>query len=218
MSAITCTSSPVFVNVTVPVTWLPDFDSSFAVALVTSCPCATRVSAHNMPREIIIVFMAVNVPPGAANVKRGTGILPVGPVGVSPAVSEPRNRQDACATSVDQPLIDSGVGVDAAVAQEWPVGSRFVHPVPFDLGHDGLFAVHARLRDDFAAGRHYKTLAPELDPVAAGGSFVTDAIHRGDVTTVRDRVTALHRFPRGILRRPVFFFLARVPADRGGIK
>ena len=94
----------------------------------------------------------------------------------------------------------------------------FVHPLPFDLRHDDLFTIHARLRDDLAAGGDDKTLAPELDPVAAGGSFVTDAIDRGDITTVRDGVTALHCFPSGILGRAVFLLLPWMPTDRGGIK
>src|SRR6266404_3147468 len=57
MSATTRTSSPLFENVIVPVTWLPDFGSNFATAFVTSCPCATIARAHNMPKEIMIVFM-----------------------------------------------------------------------------------------------------------------------------------------------------------------
>ena len=57
-------------------------------------------------------------------------------------------------------------------------------------------------------GRDDETLAPEFDPIAAGRRFVADAIRRRDVTTIRDRVAALHRFPRGMLRRAVFFFLA----------
>jgi hypothetical protein len=49
------------VKVTAPVTWVPDFDSSLQVAFVTSCPCATIAKAHIIPREMISVFMAVNV-------------------------------------------------------------------------------------------------------------------------------------------------------------
>ena len=61
-------------------------------------------------------------------------------------------------------------------------------------------------------------MSPELDPRSAGRRFVADAIHRRDVAAIRDRVTALHRFPRGMLRGAVFFLLARMPADRRRIK
>src|SRR5205809_5017104 len=54
MSATTCTSSPTFVNVTVPVTLLLDLDSSCAAALVTSCACAKQTSAQNIVIERIV--------------------------------------------------------------------------------------------------------------------------------------------------------------------
>ena len=72
--------------------------------------------------------------------------------------------------------------------------------------------------DDFAARRRDETLPPEFDPVAAGGRFMADAIRHRDITTVRDRVTALNRFPGRMLRLAEFFFLARMPADRRRIK
>jgi hypothetical protein len=61
-------------------------------------------------------------------------------------------------------------------------------------------------------------MPPKLDPVSAGRSLVTYAVHRRDVAAVGDGMTALHRFPRGILRRAIFFLLARMPADRRRIK
>ena len=56
MSATIWISSPTFVNVTVPVTLLPDFGSSCAAALVTSCARAKEAIAQN---NVInkIVFM-----------------------------------------------------------------------------------------------------------------------------------------------------------------
>src|SRR5260370_40154683 len=53
-SATTCTSSPIFVNVTVPVTWLPDFDSSCAEAFVTSCACAREPMAKKIAMQRIV--------------------------------------------------------------------------------------------------------------------------------------------------------------------
>ena len=98
------------------------------------------------------------------------------------------------------------------------MGSMFVNASPFDFRHNNFFAIDAAFRDDLAAGRDDKALSPELDPRSSGGRFVADSIHRGDVTAIRDRVTALHSFPRGILRGAVFFLLGRMPSDRRGIK
>src|SRR6266478_9203742 len=51
------TSSPTFVNVTMPVTWLPDFGSSCAAAFVTSCACAREPMAQKIAMQRI-VFMS----------------------------------------------------------------------------------------------------------------------------------------------------------------
>src|SRR6202163_4577850 len=94
----------------------------------------------------------------------------------------------------------------------------FVDASPFNFRHNNFFAITAAFRDDLAAGRDNETLSPEFDPCASGRSFVTHAIHRRDVAAVRNRVTALHRFPRGILRGAVFFLLGWMPSDRRRIK
>src|SRR4051812_19147592 len=94
----------------------------------------------------------------------------------------------------------------------------FVHAVPFDLGSHDFLAIETAFRDDLAARRDDEALAPELDPITAGGRLVPNSIDRGDVTAVRDGMAALHRFPCGILGGAVFFLLARMPADRGRIK
>src|SRR2546423_2058492 len=119
---------------------------------------------------------------------------------------------------INQSLFDSAVGVDASIAQERPMRPDNVDLIPVDLGGHDFFPVGAAFRDDFTAWRDDKALAPKLDPVAAGRRFLTDAIDRSDITTVRDRMTALHRFPCGILGRAVLFLFARMPADRGWIK
>src|SRR5260370_16526341 len=56
-SATTCTSSPTFVNVTVPVTWLPDFDSSCAAAFVTSWACAREPMAQKIAMQRIVFIL-----------------------------------------------------------------------------------------------------------------------------------------------------------------
>ena len=49
--------SRLWMNVTVPVTLLPDFGSSFAVALMISGACANALSAQSIPTEMICIFM-----------------------------------------------------------------------------------------------------------------------------------------------------------------
>src|SRR4051794_18884474 len=94
----------------------------------------------------------------------------------------------------------------------------FVDAAPGDFRHDDFFAVDAAFGENLAARRDEEALPPELDSRTARRSFVADAIHRGDVAAIRDRVTALHRFPARVLRLAVFLLLGGMPADRGGIK
>src|SRR6185312_16248992 len=60
--------------------------------------------------------------------------------------------------------------------------------------------------------------APELEPVAAFGALVPDAVDDRDVDAVGDRVRALDRLPGRALRHAVLGLLARVPADRRRIE
>src|SRR4051794_6738688 len=55
MSATTCTSSPVLVNLTVPLTWLPDFGSSVAVALVWAEVTAANALIRAIERSVVFI-------------------------------------------------------------------------------------------------------------------------------------------------------------------
>ena len=98
------------------------------------------------------------------------------------------------------------------------MGPVFVDPVPFDVGEDDFFAIDARLGENLAARGDDEALPPELDPVATGGCFVADAVDRGDETAVGNRMTALDRFPGGMLSVAVLRFLrsdaSRSPSDK----
>src|SRR5437773_3298373 len=120
--------------------------------------------------------------------------------------------------SVDQTWIESRVGVDTPITQERPVGSRFVDSSPFDFRQNNFFTINAASRDDLAAGRDDKTLPPKFDPRSPSRRFVADSIHHRDIAAIRNRVTALHRFPSGILGGAEFFLLGRMPSDRRRIK
>src|SRR5437773_538236 len=120
--------------------------------------------------------------------------------------------------SIEQPLLNSAVGVNTTVAQKWPVRPILVHTSPVDFANHNFFPIARTFRDDLAVGSADKTLSPKFNPVAASWCFVTDTIRRRYVAAVRDRVTALNCFPGRMLRRARFFFLARMPADRRRIK
>ena len=67
---------------------------------------------------------------------------------------------------VEHTLLDASVGVDAAVAEEGPMGAMFIHALPFNVGEDGFFSIDARLGENLAARRDDEALAPEFDPIA----------------------------------------------------
>ena len=74
--------------------------------------------------------------------------------------------------------------------------------------------------DDLAERIGDEAAAPELDAVArdAGRLLVADAVDRGDVDAVGDRVRALDGLPGRRLAGAVLGLLRRVPADRGRVE
>src|SRR6266851_4273587 len=91
--------------------------------------------------------------------------------------------------------------------------SMLVDTGPIDFADHDFFFIDRALGNDLAVGAANETLSPKFDSVAASWRFVTDAIRRSDVATVRDRVTPLTGFPRRMLRRAKFLLLARMPAN-----
>jgi hypothetical protein len=93
-----------------------------------------------------------------------------------------------------------------------------VDSIPFHVGDHNLFSINRTPGDDLAIGTADKTLSPKLNAFAACGCFMTNAVRSRDVTTVRNRVTPLNRFPRRILGGTELFFFARMPSDGSWIK
>src|SRR5258708_28721557 len=63
---------------------------------------------------------------------------------------------------IDQPLLNSFVGVHSSIAQEWPVRAMLINSLPFHFGRHDFFAIDRSLLKNFPTGRPDKTLAPEL--------------------------------------------------------
>src|SRR5438128_1357033 len=115
--------------------------------------------------------------------------------------------------SINPPPGEPRISVDSPVAQERPVRAGDVHLGEIN-GHDEIFLfVFAGFGQDFARGAGHEALAPEFDPLAAGGPFEADAIGDGDIAAVGHRVAALNQFPGVVLVRTLLFFLPRMPAD-----
>src|SRR5437016_1512954 len=120
--------------------------------------------------------------------------------------------------SIEQPLLDSRVSIDASVAQKRPMRPMFVHAIPFHVGNHDLFSIYRTFGNDFATRRRNKALSPKLDSVAARRRFVPDAIRGCDITTIRNGVAALDRLPGRILGGAEFLFFRWMPTDGGWIK
>src|SRR6266446_6897523 len=109
--------------------------------------------------------------------------------------------------SIEQPLLDSRVGIDAPIAEERPVRSILVYAIPVDFCHYNFFAIDRTFRDDFAIRAANKTLPPEFDSVSARWRLKANAVCRSDVAAVRNCVAPLNYFPGRILRCAEFIFL-----------
>src|SRR5882762_4770049 len=101
--------------------------------------------------------------------------------------------------SIEQPLLNSSVSVHPPVAQKWPVCPMLVHPLPIDFANHDFFPIDRTFRNDLTVRSANETLPPKFNSVAASRRFVTDAVRCRHVTTIRDRVTSLNRFPGRVL-------------------
>jgi len=101
--------------------------------------------------------------------------------------------------SIYHSLFQTIVGIYAPIAEKWPMRSVLVYASPFHVGYHNLFPVHRGLGDNFAIRTTHKTLAPKFNSVATGRRFMTDPVCDRDVTTIRNRVTALDCLPRVVL-------------------
>src|ERR1700722_11851628 len=117
-----------------------------------------------------------------------------------------------------QALGEAGVGVNAAVAEEGPVGAGDIHLGEVHWDDEDFLLFDAGPAKNLAGGAGNKALPPEFEAVAADGFFQANAVGDGDVAAVGDGVAALDEFPGGMLVLAVFGLLLRMPADGGGVE
>src|SRR5579883_3317369 len=115
------------------------------------------------------------------------------------------------------PLEDRLVRVDPPIAEEGPVATRILDHRRVTPGDQHL-RVGPRVGDDPAEGVAHEGVPEELEPIRPRLRLVTDAVGRGDIDAVGDRVTALDGAPRLDLGGPVLRLLGRMPADRRRIE
>ena len=98
------------------------------------------------------------------------------------------------------PPVKPAVSINATIPQEWPVRALLVYAAPCHIGHNNLFLIDGTSCDDFAVWSANKTLSPKFNTIAARRRFMADAVWHRDIAAIRDCVTALDRFPGGMLR------------------
>src|SRR5579862_4293663 len=100
------------------------------------------------------------------------------------------------------------VRVDAAVAEEGPVAPDLFRLTEIATNDQVFFAIVCRLGNHFAKRTGNERAAPEFEP-AIPCPFVTDAIDRGNVNAVGNRMSPLHGLPGLILLVAKLGFLLR---------
>src|SRR5882672_7584258 len=139
-------------------------------------------------------------------------------------VTRPLHSLTLFLPSIEQTIGDGGVGVDAAVAEEWPVAADVFEGLQVDVAHEDFFAVVRGFGQDAAKGIAEEGCAPEFESLAGGGlaadvaGFEADAIHDCYVDTVGDSVGALNGPPGIVLGYAELGFLGGMPADCGGVE
>src|SRR4030095_7208509 len=109
--------------------------------------------------------------------------------------------------------MQTAVGIDATIAEKGPVLSCLINLREIAIDHENLFLL-GRCFGDYAPERiSDERLSPEVEL-----AFAANAIDDHHKDSIRNSVSALDRFPCGMLGQVDFRFLIRQPTDRGRIK
>src|SRR5712671_6603435 len=131
------------------------------------------------------------------------------------------NRASLRQTLFAEPAIqDRLIGINAAVAKEWPAATRFFAFRRITFDHQNFLVFASGLRDDLTKRIGDERISPEFNSRIARRriAFVAHSIHHGDKRPIGDSVRALDGAPRVKLRRAEFGFFLAVPAYTGWIK
>src|SRR5262249_59203319 len=96
----------------------------------------------------------------------------------------------------EKALVDTDVGVDAPVAQERPVAPHVLETFQVERSDENRFRIGRCLGEDHAEGIGEERMSPELETGTLAVELLeSDAVHRGDVAAVGDRMAALDGAP-----------------------
>src|SRR5271166_6248105 len=118
--------------------------------------------------------------------------------------------------SVNQPAANRCVGVDAPVAQEWPVAPNLFERLQVDVSDQNLFAIVRALRQHASEWIAKERPAPKFQPLSRSrlaanvAGFKSYAIHHRDVDAIRNGMRALNGTPRVMLRHTELGLLRRM--------
>ena len=96
---------------------------------------------------------------------------------------------------IEEPSLEATVSVHSPIAQKWPVCPVSIDLAPIDVRANEFFPIGTPFRENLAVRTADKALSPKLDSVAASWFFMTNSVRHRDVTTIRDCVAPLNRFP-----------------------
>ena len=118
-----------------------------------------------------------------------------------------------------QALIDEAprqvaVRLNPPVAQEGPVRPLGIDFFKIDLDHQNLLFVHGRAGNDFSGRIRNEALTPKFQARPAIRCLMADSVRRSDIATIRNRMSTLNGFPRGVLAFAIFLLLGGMPTDR----
>src|ERR1700730_16861223 len=122
--------------------------------------------------------------------------------------------------SIDQPVGDVGIAVDAAVAQEGPVASDVFQNAEVDLAHQNFLVVVRGLSDNAAERVAEKGASPEFKAISRDrvapyvSGFMSHSIYHSHEHAIGNGMGALNGSPSIMLRLAELSFLRGMPADR----
>src|ERR1700693_925574 len=105
------------------------------------------------------------------------------------------------ADSINQPVCDLAIAVDATISKERPIAANVFHDSQIDGADQDFFFVMRGFRDDTAEGVAQKRPSPKFQSVSRGRGaadvavFMSDAVYHRYVDSIGDGVSALNGAP-----------------------
>src|SRR5712691_1525467 len=106
-------------------------------------------------------------------------------------------------------MLKALIGIDATVAEKWPVLPRLIDLAQVAFDHQHLILIRRSFGNYASEGIGDERLAPEVEL-----AFRSNAIDNHYINSVCNRMRALNRLPGGMLGLLHFLLFVRQPANR----